>query len=130
MTTHLDSVLARLATYIRSLHGHSLETAAQKAWAYALQQEWISPAVYGSHVLVATERDGDINLELGTKFQTTAFIEAVEICGDIASDPAPYIQHARNYYPAFAAILHRIYEHDPPEWIKEIMREELSKTAW
>jgi hypothetical protein len=130
MTTHLDAILARLATYIRSLHGHSLKTAAEKAWAYALQQEWISLAVFKSHCLVATKRDGDIHLELGTKFQTTAFIEAVEICDDIASDPAAYVRHARNYYGPFARILQRVYERNPPKWITEIMREELAKADW
>ncbi len=130
MTTHLDAVLARLATYIRSLHGHSLETAADKAWAYAFKEGWISPAVFKSHCLVATEQDGQLHLELGTKFQTTAFVEAVEIADAITEDPASYVRHARNFYGSFARILQRIYERNPPAWVIEIMREELSKTDW
>jgi hypothetical protein len=130
MTTHLDVVLARLATYIRSLHGHSLDTAADKAWAYAFTQKWISPAVFKSHCLVATERNGDLHLELDTKFQTTAFIEACEIADAITEDPASYVRHARNFYGPFARILQRIYEGNPPKWVVEIMREELAKADW
>ncbi len=130
MTTHFDAVLTRCATYIRSLSGHSLETAAEKAWANALKQGWISPAVFKSYCLIATEQDGEIHLELDTKFQTVVFDEACEICAEIATDPAAYIRHARNYYPVFSAILKRVYDRDPPKWIKDIIREELEKAAW
>jgi hypothetical protein len=85
MTTHFDAVLARMTTFVRSLP--DLEGAAEKAWAHALYYGWISSAVFRSYRLHVTERDGELHLELDTKFQTVVFEEAIEIEGDATPEP-------------------------------------------